>query len=140
MDLVVWKLEYSVGVKEIDAQHRRLVQIIRALQESMRDNPKSPAVGQTLKELVDYTKTHFRDEETLMRRISYPDLAEHQQRHSAMILEVIEILRQVKAGKEYTAPDMVAFLKKWLFEHIQGEDTRIAEALHNKLQEVRAAR
>ena len=140
MDLVVWKPEYSVGVKEIDIQHRRLVQMIRVLQESIRDNIDSPAVGRTLRELVQYTRTHFRDEEALMEKIGYAELDKHRQAHRTLVQEIVTILEGLKAGQAYTAVDLIAFLRHWLIDHILAEDTRIATALQRRLAEAGATR
>jgi hemerythrin-like metal-binding protein len=140
MDLVVWKPEYSVGVKEIDLQHRRLVQMIRVLQESIRDNFDSPAVGRTLRELVQYTRTHFRDEEALMEKIGYADLNRHREAHRKLVGEIVTILEGLKAGQTYTGVDLIAFLRHWLVDHILAEDTRIATALRQRLAEANASR
>ena len=140
MDLIVWKPEYSVGVKEIDIQHRRLVQMIRVLQESIRDDLGSPVVGRTLKQLVQYTRTHFRDEEALMKRIGFPELDSHQQKHKRLVGEIVEILENLKADKEYSAVDLITFLKHWLVDHILAEDCQIAPVLQERLESARAER
>lgn len=55
-----WKDEYNLGVKIIDAQHRRFLDMINNLSESIySDNLDLDKVYQTATDLEDYTKVHL---------------------------------------------------------------------------------
>lgn len=137
MELVSWKPQFSVGVEEIDNQHRKLVSIIRMLQESIRDDLTSPAVRTTLISLVEYTRVHFRDEELLWERMQYHGQADHKKKHGELIRQIVDILQNLKAGQEMSPLDLIAFLRHWLIDHILAEDRKAGVILREKLARVR---
>ena len=80
MELFVeWEDKYSVGIKKIDNQHKKLIEIINRLYYSRGNRPHT-VLGKTIQELIEYTKTHFTDEERLMRENGYPDYQAHKKR------------------------------------------------------------
>lgn len=140
MELVSWKAEYSVGVEEIDSQHRKLIGMIRRLQQSILNDLTSPVVRTTLISLVEYTRVHFRDEEALWTRMHYHKLDEHKQKHRRLVREIMEILKNLKAGKELSAIDLITFLRHWLIDHIVAEDRKAGVLLQDRLSRLRPAR
>ena len=67
-----WK--YSVNIASIDAQHQKLFAIADELHEAMRNGQAGPVLAKTLDRLVQYTKTHFANEEGLMKIHGYPGI------------------------------------------------------------------
>ena len=53
--VVEWRDGFKVGISQVDAEHRHLFTLIKALS---LDN-----VGDTLNELLDYVVTHFSNEQ-----------------------------------------------------------------------------
>ncbi len=78
---VEWKPYYSVGHAELDAEHRQILGILDDLYAAMQQAPNAPATAELWKRLLQYTNTHFRHEERVMREHDYPDLAEHAALH-----------------------------------------------------------
>lgn len=73
--------------------------------------------------LVDYTVTHFRAEEELMRRYKFPDYEAHCQIHKAFIDQVSTFVGKLKSGERMAAAaDVFKFLKDWLVNHIEKQD------------------
>src|ERR1017187_3080931 len=93
-----WKNEYSVNIASIDAQHKKLFAIAEELHEAMRTGQAKPVLSKILDRLVQYTATHFAQEEALMKRHSYPDFAAHQAVHEAMKKQVLAFQREFQAG------------------------------------------
>jgi len=54
-----WNEKYSVGIAEIDAQHRHLVKMVNDLYEAMYAGQGREALGKILSGLIRYTQTHF---------------------------------------------------------------------------------
>lgn len=69
-----WKDSYSVGVKEMDNQHKVLVDLINQLHTAMTAGKGSSVAGPIISEMVRYTKFHFDAEEKLMTTHGYPGL------------------------------------------------------------------
>ena len=51
MALFVWSDKYSVNIKEIDSQHKKLVDLLNSLHDSMKVGRGSEVLGKTLTEL-----------------------------------------------------------------------------------------
>ena len=132
MRFVQWSDTYKIGHQTVDDQHKKLVGMIGRLQRSIDENLDSPKVADILKELVEYTQYHFRDEETLMAAINYPYADQHHNLHKKLLSQIVQILTDLKAGKDLTALDLIEFLQKWLVEHIIAHDSKIGEALRAK--------
>ncbi len=59
---MLWKDEYATGISAIDCQHQKLVHMATVLEEAVKAHKEMTyATGETLRELVDYVKVHFRD-------------------------------------------------------------------------------
>jgi len=80
------------------------------------------ATGTLLKKLVSYTQEHFSAEEAMLTKASYPGLAEHKLKHSALIKQVQEYVTQFEQGGGSVNIQLLNFLRDWLSNHIQKVD------------------
>ncbi|MEJ5366872.1 MAG: bacteriohemerythrin [Bryobacteraceae bacterium] len=126
MAFVDWKPEYSVGHAEIDQQHRKLVDLINNLHETMKLGGKPEDLKRILNDLVNYTRYHFGHEEKLMEKAGYPDLADHKRVHRAMVEQVEKFRKEVESSRTGFSIKLMGFLKNWLTEHILGTDQKYA--------------
>ncbi len=117
-----WNERYNTGIPAMDKQHRKLVDLINKLFESMKDGGDRMVVSAVVDELVDYTVNHFRDEENLMRKHNYPDLDAHCRVHKNFIEQVSVYTDKIKAGERLPPADVFKFLKDWLVKHIEQKD------------------
>lgn len=120
-----WYDSYNIGIEKIDQQHKKLVHQVSVLQAALLSESINKEVGEAIKFLVDYTKTHFADEEELMREIDFPEFEKHKKMHGKLIKEVIDVLLGLKKGKRVNTYDLVDFLTEWLLNHIKYEDKKI---------------
>jgi len=129
MRLVQWNDSYKIGHELIDGQHRKLVGMIASLQQSLGEGIEDEVASQTLKGLVDYTQYHFRDEERVMREIGHPEIEQHKYQHRQLLDQVVEILTDLRNGKDFDAHDLTEFLQHWLVDHIIAEDCKISRTM-----------
>ncbi len=129
MDVLHWNDAFNIGHAELDSQHQKLVGMIADLQRSLSQGLVNPQVGATLKEVAQYTKTHFQFEQELMQRFGYPQYAEHLKLHQHMIDQIVKILRDLQRGESITAIQLCELLKGWLVNHIMQEDRKVGEYL-----------
>ncbi|MGL1894707.1 MAG: bacteriohemerythrin [Spirochaetaceae bacterium] len=124
-----WDDKYLIGIKDIDNQHKKLVEIICKFKDSLSDKTLNivDEMGHIIKFLVSYANYHFEAEEAFMERISYPDLELHKRIHSELITKLKEVLVKLKSKQSYTPIEFYYFLMKWLTEHIEGEDDKIGK-------------
>lgn len=129
---VTWKDDYSVGIERLDADHKRLMNLINRLQTAADYDTGSGFVDEALDELVDYTKNHFAREEELMEKYEYPDFEEHKRQHRKMVEKVDGMLDHYKEDPDTTVDELVQFLKNWLINHIAGTDQQYSGFLRDK--------
>ena len=129
---VEWKDEYSVGLDSIDAQHKKLLNLINQLQTAVDYSTGEEFEREALDELVDYTKTHFSYEEGLMKDNGYPDYDAHKAQHEKMVKQVGEVLSEYEKDQHTAMANSAAFLKDWLITHINGTDKLYSEFLIGK--------
>jgi hemerythrin len=120
--LFAWNYRYSVGVPEMDAQHRKLIDLLRILYEAVSAGEGEAVVGGVLHDLIEYTQVHFADEERLMALNAYPAYERHRARHAELTAQVLELQRRYEAGELVFGMEVMGFLRRWLLDHIQAED------------------
>ncbi len=124
-----WLDSYSVGVEELDEDHKTLIKLANALLiEDTRKRGKD-IVGEIIVELIEYIKTHFHKEETLMKSTGYPNFPEHKKKHDALIDEVFHFNDQY-INRELDIVNISTFLLDWVITHIQQEDKEYTEHMH----------
>ncbi len=126
---VEWKDEYSVGIDSIDQQHKKLIGLINSLQTAVDYSAGADFEREALDELVDYTKTHFSYEESLMEDNGYPDFTTHRAEHELMIAKVEATLREYQRDQDKAMQDAVDYLRDWLINHINGTDKQYSKFL-----------
>ena len=82
---IVWDKILSVGVDEIDEDHRKLVNIFNILNHSVMEGESPEYLAATLEELINCTVWHFSHEERLMLKYRYPAIEEHKAQHRDLI-------------------------------------------------------
>lgn len=126
-----WHPDFSVGVPEIDEDHKQIIEHYRKLYLSMRAGGGHKDYEDHIMFLMDYVKAHFAREEDLQRSHHYEDFERHQKMHAAFTQRV-EALIGENAGKTVTHGDLIRlnlFIKEWLIRHILVEDRKIGQAL-----------
>ncbi len=130
--LFVWNDSYSTGIREIDAQHKKLVDILNALYDAMSKGQGNQALGKLLDELIKYTVVHFATEERLFKLHGYPDTLAHKREHDELASKVLQLQKDFAAGKVSLSMQVASFLKNWLTNHILGADKKYAPFLSSK--------
>jgi len=123
-DRVEWKESYSVGVDDLDGDHKRLIELINRFQTAYKYHTGEEFERQALNELVDYTKYHFEREEKMMEEVGYPDLQAHKEIHRIMIAKVGEFQNEYKRTGHEALEGVTTFLSEWLIDHINGTDKK----------------
>ena len=121
-NLIEWSDELSVGIEEIDQQHRVLVGMLNEFHEAIQQHKGTLVASQILKRLSDYTLIHFAVEEGMMRLLDYPDYEEHKSEHDDLIEELQTLSAKLESGKKSVNFELLHFLKLWLTKHIQESD------------------
>jgi hemerythrin-like metal-binding protein len=129
MALMKWDATLSVSVPSLDAQHQRLIALVNSLHDAMRAGQGAATLGTVLDELLSYTRTHFMNEEMLMKSRRYPGLDAHVAEHRALIADVQKLQAELKSGTLLTMTVM-EFLQAWLMKHILQSDKQYVPYLN----------
>ena len=128
MALFQWTSKLETGIPSVDNQHKKLVDCINQLHDAMKQQQGAQKVQEILDFLVSYTITHFKDEEALMAKKNYPDLAAHKMVHEKFVREVQKMRDDFKAGRNLTL-ELSQALTDWLKNHIMGTDMKYVSHL-----------
>jgi len=122
MSIIEWRDEYSVGIQEIDEEHKQLVRLINQLNEAIVMGSKRERIEVVFNELTDYTRIHFAVEEALMRIVHYKGYDSHKEIHDDITHQVLAFKEKFNNGKYQSASELMNFLINWLFNHINQVD------------------
>jgi len=120
---VEWTEALSVGVPDLDDDHKTLIDIINRVLAAERDGG---SVKWALGELGAYAKEHFTREEAMMSKAGYPRLDEHRETHRAFnewLKSLTVVYGSDPSAEYYLAETMREYLSSWLTDHIQEVDT-----------------
>jgi len=134
MSILEWNENFSVTVKELDDQHKKLVTILNLLHDAMKKGEGKSKLNSTLDELVSYTKFHFAHEEKLMQQYNYPAYAAHKKEHEDLIHKVVDYLSQLDSGKTVLPSQIIQFLKEWIVNHIGQSDKKYGPFFNEKMK------
>ncbi len=117
--------KYGLNIREMDDEHQAIIARMNRLRALHDEGQPFTALEQALKDLVEYTKKHFADEEAYMQRIGFPRLRVHQGVHAQLLGRLAEIYQQLRTTRRLPE-DVFPFFKMWLTAHISGIDTQYA--------------
>ncbi|HQD27341.1 bacteriohemerythrin [Methanoculleus thermophilus] len=127
MAFMKWTDDLSVGVREIDDQHQKLVSLINDLHDAMRDKRGKDVLGKVLTDLAAYTEYHFSTEEKYMQKFGYAEFDAHRSEHQAFVAKVGEFKKGFDEGKLGLSIQVMSFLRDWVANHIKGSDKRYTD-------------
>lgn len=115
VDLFNWKEEYSVGVPQIDAQHRKLVSLLNQLHRNVCEGSAVPVLDNTLSQFISCARRQFAEQERMEAARDAEletDYVEH------LTEKVLTFQLDFQSGKTMITLKMLACLKEWLQRHI----------------------
>ena len=125
---IEWSNIYSVGIEEIDNQHKKIFNLINETYNVSQLNETE--FRKLLEELNNYANFHFKLEEKLFEFTKYPGSLSHVQEHNAFR----DKIKQWKESPKNTIEiEIFDFLVDWLIEHILHVDMKYAPYVKNVL-------
>jgi len=125
-----WTQALSVGVEEIDDQHRELFRRAGRLLEGLRRG-EPEEIGGLIDFLYEYAVTHFGAEEDFMREARYPGYVRHKVEHDRFISDLLALASEHdrKGAGAFMALKVNHWLVQWLKEHVSGTDAELGKFL-----------
>ncbi|MFC1681980.1 bacteriohemerythrin [Pseudomonadota bacterium] len=132
MAIVIWREEYNVNVREIDEQHKTMLELVNNIHCAVEARIGKDDLVELLGQLVDFTRGHFSTEEQLMKKHDYPDLAEHHKEHRLLLQYLVDLLDAVSSGKRLTFYSDYDVSTDWALTHISEHDQDLGVFLRSK--------
>lgn len=130
---IEWGDVLSIGVDEVDDDHRKLINLFNLLSHSLQDNESAEYLAAVLEELINCTVWHFSHEERLMLKHQYPAMAEHKEQHQELIRSALNLQQKLQDNDSAIGDKEIEFLERWLTEHILTDDMRLGDFLAQKM-------
>ena len=131
--IVKWHDSFSVRVKLIDEQHKKLISLTNKLFSSCmsgHERTKTDSIFiEVVHEVVDYVDYHFSTEQKIMERIDYPEYKIHKHQHVSFVKEVLIRVEEFSFGKVNTPLSFVYYLRDWILQHIAVNDKKLGNYL-----------
>ncbi|HZX30556.1 MAG TPA: bacteriohemerythrin [Rhodocyclaceae bacterium] len=132
MEAFVWNSRFETDLPKVDRQHQRLVKIVNQVGDQLLNgNMTEAALEAVFKELADYARYHFADEERLMDEFGLDPrgVAAHKRHHQDFIEQVVQMWN-ARRSMASPADALHGFLSAWLAFHILAEDQSMARQIH----------
>lgn len=123
--LFQWKESYKIDNEQIDNEHQKLFELAMEALKSNKENRKTH-IRETLLELNDYMKEHFKNEESYMLQINYKDYEEHKRSHEKIVEQMNKFIKQLpNLTLDQFERKLIEYMDVWLINHIVSEDQKI---------------
>ena len=123
-----WNDEYSIGIVEIDEQHKKLFELSEILNEATEINE----IKDIFLFLEEYMQFHFNTEESMMRKYNYELIEEHKKLHDDLKEKVTGYIELYFLGNYSFIEELEEVVQEWIYEHILEEDRKYKEFFKNK--------
>jgi diguanylate cyclase (GGDEF)-like protein/hemerythrin-like metal-binding protein len=126
---LVWDPSLFSGHPEIDHQHQQLYHLSNSLLASITSGRYPEDAKLQMQLLIAHVAQHFHDEEAILARTSYPQLAAHAKEHNRLIAKAKDLQRDM-GGVSMDLPALLSFLALDLVKgHLLAWDRRFFEHL-----------
>ena len=138
-----WTKKYAVGHKNLDAEHRNLVDAINKISAAEGAGHTQAQLEPMLISFKRLAEDHLRNEDSILRRINSGPLPQVPDRHAflnAMVGAAIdehlvshtksrsrlnEVVRNFRLAGSSPDNSLAAALKSWFIDHAAGYDARL---------------
>lgn len=126
-----WAQDMVIDGGVIDAEHKKLVDLVNTLHDATSAGRGREVVGDLLNELIRDTADHLQHEEAAMVAAGFPHLERHKIGHQAFVAELDKLQERYRQGSISVAAQLSTVLRDWLSLHIRRND----KELHDFLQQ-----
>jgi len=128
MQLLVWKPSFSLGIPSVDLEHRKMIEMINEVYDSVADKQDTEAVQAALGDIHAGISAHFALEERLMREAGYREYAAHKDSHEDLLDQIRDIMDSYAVDPEEGRKILQRSLSDWFSQHFATFDARLHEA------------
>ncbi len=129
---IEWKDSYSVGIEELDSQHRGLLDLINEVRNLSGAMSKTePFV--VLNAMIKYAQNHFKAEERYLENNDFPSLIHQKRAHENFVEEAFSMAQELDEEGLLTLGGITIYLEEWFKDHVLGSDQEYKAYLEKKI-------
>ena len=128
-NLIEWRDEFSVGLPEVDHEHREMIAMINTLQLESAGGAEIASVLAALGEIHARISAHFALEEKNMTSLGYEGYPEHKADHERLLDEISAIMERESTGDGFRDEELSRVLTDWFGIHFRTHDAALHKAL-----------
>lgn len=127
-----WKSEWESGNKEIDKQHREILEISNTLIHMLlSDEEVKKTVGQ-LDILLNRISKHFNYEEQVMESVGYEDYTIHSKIHRNLLVKVLQLRESYKNEELKSSKFFSLIIDDIVLGHLLDSDVKFFPCIRDK--------
>ena len=131
-NLIEWRDEFSVGLPEVDHEHREMIAMINTLQLESAGGAEIASVLAALGEIHARISAHFALEEKNMTSLGYEGYPEHKADHESLLDDLRDLMDEVATSRRFDPAVLGARLSAWFVVHFSTLDARFHRRLVSK--------
>jgi hemerythrin-like metal-binding protein len=121
---------HSVGIDSVDVQHRRMIELINRINDTLGNGEQVESAWNAMDELLVFTAEHFAHEEEVMLQQGYPDVNLHIEEHRKMLAQMRNLVGEARHSLSPVKVGLLpAFLADWAELHILHDDRKLGAFL-----------
>jgi len=117
-----WNEKYTLGIVVFDEQHKKIMELLNRLLDSVKQDGKTEKCRTIISELISYSAFHFGAEEDAMKKHNYPDYKKHFEEHSIIKLKLAELHSKCVEGNMPHTVEILKFITHWIDNHLKNDD------------------
>ena len=118
----LWSEGLGLGIPELDADDRRLIALVRELNEVIDSGRDATGMRRLMQRVLDAAIDHFEREERVLLQTSYPLRRGHAALHRQMKSELEYAMEQFERDEMRSAwPAFGLLVEQLFFEHLRQE-------------------
>lgn len=125
--------QHLIGIKEIDFQHKEIVEMANILYINCLDKNKWCYIIENLEQIKKFIDIHFFTEEQYMKNFSYPYIEEHLESHKEffnLYVTIRNLYETEGVSSNFLKVTNSAFLH-FINDHLELEDKKLANYIIN---------
>ena len=127
-----WADDMVIDNGQIDAEHRKLVDLVNELHTATSQGNGQSVVADLLERLIADTAEHLRHEEMQMQQAELPGPENHRVGHEHFVNDLRALKAKLDAGSITVAAQLSSVLRDWLSLHIRRNDKELRFFLEKK--------
>jgi hemerythrin len=127
---IVWSDFLSVGVSEMDDEHRQFIARVNKLNKAIIESADKATVERMMDLMLMEAAHHFMHEQALLARWKYPDTAGHIAKHAELTLQFERVMKEfAESDVSFVWALKGLHVKQLLVEHLLKEDMKYRDFL-----------